>query len=94
MKVIISSKTLYHELEKFDLENETIEAVRAEHELLILVSQNRCVEIQIRNLSYDDPRVDQFECRWDFLKNTLKYIPEQPIVLNINQNRLQAVFNF
>ena len=93
MKIIVSSKQLAVKLNEFDFENDSIQAVRAEKSNLYLDSQKKTVEIWCEITEFR-ARVVQEGVRWDWLKNLVNKVDEQPVVLEITKDCVKVIFHY
>ncbi len=93
MKIIVSSKQLAVQLNEFDFKNDSIQAVRAENSKLFLDSQKKTVEIWCE-ISEFRARIVQESVKWDYIKNLVNQVDEQPIVLEITKNFVSVIFQY
>jgi hypothetical protein len=103
MKVLVSSKYLYSKLRELDLENESVvrvmflkilRDVRYENSL-VLVTQKNNVTIDVEPLGIIAPvTIDQTDRRWDWIKKTVVFIPDQPIVLEISEKEVNIILTY
>jgi len=95
MRLILSSKTLSKALSEFDFNNESINmaelSLGENHKLknLRLYGNVKGV-VELRDIeTFEESQcLNQTDVRWDFIFDTLSKIQEQPIVLEIWQNRV------
>lgn len=93
MKILISSKTLAEELKKIDFESETVMQVRGEGSKFIINTNKKTIEIWC-DIIFFEPIVKQENRRWDWVKHLLSQVEEQPIVLNIQQDFINIIFQY
>ena len=93
MKIIVSSKQLAVKLNEFDFENDSIQAVRAENSNLYLDSQKKTVEIWCEIYEFR-ARIIQENVRWDWIRNLVNKVDEQPVVLKISMNLVNVIFHY
>ena len=92
MKVVISSKSLYEELKKIDFDNESVESVKFIEDNMIIFTQISCVILWIENK--EKISFNQHNARWDWVKKLLSQVDEQPIVINVNENKVSVIFEY
>ena len=93
MRILISSKQLATELNKINFEEEDVFQVRGEGSDLIICTNKQNIEIQCEILEFE-PRILQEDRRWDWVKNLVNAIDEQPIVLDIHENAINVIFHY
>jgi len=93
MKIIVSTKQLAAKLNEFDFENDLIQAVRGENSNLYLDSQQKTVEIWCEIIQFK-ARVEQGGARWDWLRDLMNNVDEQPVMVIFTNNHIQVIFNY
>ena len=93
MKILISSKVLANTLNQFDLKNESIEYIVLDRNNIYFhgvfkVVKSECEIIVFTGLAKQDGR------RWDWVKELLNKVDEQPIVLVISEQKIDVIFQF
>lgn len=93
MKLLISSKQLASGLNKIDFCNEFVLQVRGEKGLLILCTDKRNIEMHCEILNFA-PIVKQYDVRWDWMRDFVNQIDEQPIVIEIDEKQIKAIIQY
>ena len=97
MKIIISSKTLAGYLHAFNFAEYPVDEVSYQNGKLTIEAHDYTADIDC-HLTVDTPEVavtfNQREVRWDWLEKAVRVISEQPIVLEIGDNRLNLILSF
>lgn len=97
MKIMVSSKSLYSALNRHirnGMGSGCLKAVRLHENWLVLDFGHAEVNILVEVLQYSGPEVNQENIRWDWLKETLSKVPEQPVTLEIKENIVNLIFQF
>ena len=93
MKIIISSKTLANLLNKIDFENENVLQVRGEGSNFIINTNKQTLELWVEMIKFE-PRLKQENARWDWVKNLVNQIDDQPIVIGLSENSVQIIITY
>ena len=93
MKILLSSTTLANKLKEFDFKSDSIWAVRCEDGKMYLDSNVKTVVISCEILEFK-ARIKQDNRRWDFIKDLVTNVNEQPIVLNITEDLVNVIFSY
>ena len=93
MKIVISTKQLAQDLSKIDFENEIVRQVRGEKNTLILCTDKQNVEIDCHIVEFE-PRIIQTDTRWDWVKQIVEEVNEQPVVLLISEYNINVIFSY
>lgn len=89
MNVLVSSKTLFNQLNKLDIKNHGVDKVElttvfGELRYLKIYSGDKEVEIHVESNDKDQDLIN-YPTRWDWIKKELGRISEQPVVLSIGK---------
>lgn len=95
MRLIASSKTLANQLAKIDFEKDNVNSVSIEGNTLWIHAQNHSVELFVEksNIFFKSP-LQQTGRRWDWVKQLVSSVEEQPIVLEIHENVVNVIFQY
>lgn len=93
MKILISTKQLARELSKINFKKEFVRQVLGEKNKLTLCTDEQNVEIDCEIIEFE-PRINQQDRRWDWVKQTVERVSEQPVVLFIHENNINVIFNY
>jgi len=93
MKILVSSKTLSIKLSEFNFESDYITAIRGESGYICLDSTKKTIEVMCEILKFS-PRIKQENRRWDWVKQLVSNVDEQPIVLDITENAVIIIFQY
>lgn len=95
IKALISSKELAEVLNKIDIEKNSILSVHATQKYIsinILGWQNR---VHLANIiEYDLKSYSQINYRWDWIKDLMNQVDEQPVVLEIMEKKVRVIFEY
>lgn len=92
MKAIMSSRELSLKLDKIDFDEDRVIKVSSnEGQLNILTSKSN---ITILCEVSENKSIDQENNRWDWLKRLVYQIEEQPIVLDLDNNKLNIIISY
>lgn len=91
-KILISSERLFNLLSKIDFEEEQVLSVGLNHNQLIIYTDKQ--KITCYCVSDGDWLCNQQFRKWDKIKELLKTLPEQPIVLMGGELETQIKLSF
>jgi hypothetical protein len=94
MKILISSKELASNLNKIHFGKDRVKAVGAIANHFIIKTQEKTFDILLNNVIETGKMTDQSRCRWDWIRDLVNKVSEQPIVLEITKNRVDVIFQF
>ncbi len=98
MKVIVSSKILGRELSKvdFDAGDHIIAVCIDKDNGFCVMSKHKMLDpIPCEIIPYDKQSfVEQYNRRWDAIAKTLNKLPEQPVVLDINEKVTSLILQY
>jgi hypothetical protein len=94
MKILVSSKGLAFALKQVQFKNgEYIKSAALKGTDLILSTENKDISIMVEPLIYSN-FCPQLERRWDWVKDLVSKVDEQPIVLNITEGGVEVIFQY
>lgn len=93
MKVLVSSKQLADKLKEIDFNCDNVEYVSLEGDYLSLMTRTKVVELYVASDERNNTIV-QTDRRWDWIKETVSQIDEQPIVLDIQQWQTKVILEY
>lgn len=92
--IIVSSKSLRIELSKIYDEGDYVINIRTINDKLILYTyQDQLIEINCAN-SHNGFTYNQSDNRWDWLYKLVSKMAEQPIVMEIDDNKLRISVDY
>ena len=93
MKILISSKKLATGLKDIDFSSEAVFQVRGESSKIIISTEKQSVEIDCDILQFN-PRIRQVGRRWDWVRNLVNSVEEQPLTLEIKESVVNVIFQY
>ena len=84
--------TLARSLDKFDFNSEGINFVYEENGYILLVNENRTVRAECKTYAHHHIRTDK--ARWDWIKDLMNKVEEQPIVLKFYPDIVNIIFQY
>lgn len=93
MKLLVSSKRLHGALSKFDFDTDCIVRVNLEDSELLLISNKQTEKVWLDIIEFK-PSLAQDGPRWDWVRQLMSGITEQPVVLNISEKKVEVVFQY
>jgi hypothetical protein len=95
MKILVSSKSLYAALKRIDFDGgEEVQFISLTEDRKLMINTNiRTIELPVEILSYASA-VSQSDVRWDWLRETLRRIEEQPVIVEIKRNIVNLIFQY
>ena len=97
IKTIISSKVLANELSRIDFNQNHINRVMTSimHPDFIILETNTNDLIMIYcEVEKENKEIDQQDRRWDWIYDVCSQIDEQPIVLDITENKVEIKLQY
>ena len=94
MKILISSKVLGESLKEFLEENSFVENVMMHDSHLRIIGTKSKMDIYCDILEFKPNSLPQMNARWDWVRDLLKACSEQPIVVQIQKNQVQIIFQY
>ncbi len=94
MKVIVSSETLALTLKKMDLDNNPVNKIASTDGGLIAFIHNDSSVVRLHCEVSDSGACEQNDARWDWVRDLVNSVPEQPIVLDIQEQRVKVIFEY
>ncbi len=92
-RITTTVKLLLSKLEQFDLDKDPIQSLSIDPWGVYLHSTG--VSEKIFPLSADvNQHIEQTNARWDFVKETLSSVEDQPVVLGFIKNRVSLTFHY
>lgn len=91
MKLLVSSKNIAHSLNRLGEEN--INLVTLRNNELKLKTDKKEIIILARQLSEEETIITK-GIRWDWVKQLLNLVPEQPVTMEISKNRASIMFEY
>ena len=99
MKIMVSSKTLAIRLKQIDFEGgeyvtlASLIRVKSSQAELVLSTENKSVSIPVEILEHTMD-YDQHNRRWDWIKDLVNKVDEQPITLEIYEQVVNVKFQY
>lgn len=93
MKILISTKQLAQDLSKIDFETEIVRQVIGEKDKLILCTDEQNVEIDCHVVEIESIIIQENR-RWDWVKQIVEQVNEQPVVLAISEHNINVIFSY
>lgn len=95
MKAIISSRYLASKLNEIDFTAKWIKDLYSENDKTIVLHFNTDENITLMcEVGIRWPHMNQENVRWDWVKKLVNQVDEQPIILNINESRIEIIFQY
>ncbi|MDD4972013.1 MAG: hypothetical protein PHT07_21510 [Paludibacter sp.] len=94
MKILVSSKSLADCLNKLDLEDEIIERIVPNADEITFITAYHSVKLLCGAITDFRPMIIQSGRRWDWIKKLVNVVDEQPIVVEINKERVNVIFQY
>lgn len=98
MKILVSSKYLATELNKIDqrimlAELHVINREDPSECNLLLHYESGRIALRVAVLAHTT-EMDQSNCRWDWVRDLMNAIEEQPVSLDITENKVKVTFEY
>lgn len=94
MKIIVSSKYLASKL-KVNFDQFCINTVfRTDEGIRLEGTFPDPIEIYCEVRHEYKPAIDTSSCRWDWVKNLMDQVEDQPVVLDIQKTRVRVMFDY
>ena len=97
MKIVLSSLSLSKRLQEIDSDKEWVKSVSIVDGISFLINTNLktlslVCDCNIKRLH--TTIIDQHNVRWDWIKETVSKVSEQPIVLSITEKQTDLIFQY
>ena len=96
MQLIISSKYLAVELSQIDFINDKVQSIQSEGDRLNIETNERYIVLD-GNLTCEpaySKMINQERAGWKEIKKLVNYLDEQPLILNIEDNKVSVTLNY
>jgi uncharacterized protein (UPF0218 family) len=94
MKILVSSKHLAAKLNEIDFNNDKVMSIGDNVTEVIIKTINRDIELYAEILIFSANPIDQQERRWDWIKELVNKVDEQPICLDIKEKFVNVIFQY
>ncbi len=95
VKIVVSSKDLAYHLSHIDFNGgEYIEDVRMTADVLEITTSNQFIKLQVNTSHTGRTIFDCRDARWDWARDMLNGIDEQPIVLELRDNCIRIIVTY
>lgn len=94
MKTVISSKYLARELKKIRFASgEYVCSVEIKDKLFLIITNIKTIELDAY-YSEDCEKLNQYGARWDWVRDLVVKIDEQPIILLMYEGKVSIILNY
>lgn len=101
MKFLVSTKNVAAQLNGLDLENNSISRLLIDKDkITFFIGTNNVAQIWIepvvqdRELFNTPVLVEQDSRRWDWVKQLMNRVPDQPVVMEITERIINVIFQY
>ncbi len=94
MKIIVSSKALGNKLKQIKFSQTEVYEVQISDGLMSIFTTEKVVRIAVEPIEKTTQVVSQKGTKWDWLRQVLLCVTDQPVVLEISEYRVRLSFDF
>jgi hypothetical protein len=94
MKILLSSKSLAICLNKLDLELSPMVRIVTDGDTLTFITGSQSSDLFGIHICGWVPMIKQHDRRWDWIKELVQKVSEQPIVLDIREEKVDVIFQY
>lgn len=92
MKTIVSVKALLSTLNELDVDNHPVQSTIATKGAILFVSDEKSAKLEC---DFEGVHVhSQSNAKWNWVKDLMKATVEQPIILEINEQSVNVIFQY
>lgn len=94
IRFLVNSKYLFSKLQEINFKDDEVQHAYLVDTELTLITQLKEVKLHVSVVRFTEPRVKQFNRKWDWLRDVVRECEEQPIVIEVHEGVLNLIFQF
>lgn len=94
MRFICSSKSLGNKLKAFFHNDSRVETISYHNKTLTIVGPKEFFNLDVEGKPWEIDALNQSGRRWDWVRDTLLQVDDQPVVLDVSEKIINVIFQY